>query len=511
MWLISIIWAQGWESLYDSLLVENERIEVLELEQRPLPSALKLESPPWSIESPRWEGLPVFSAPLPAPIQPTRPTWTKRAPLHLTYGLGRFWTHRLALNWGRTRDLNADEGISFTHTSTPVGHASKARWGYTYLHGWLGRYRERSGWEVTYRGGYEQFIFYAPYAERWEGFPAPKKVPDSLRGFYFRQELRAQAYDRERGEVRLITRRLDPRRGAPEWQGLLQVSTSPLRLAAGDLRISAEGFWEGKRLSFVPSALWEKTLEAFQVRLGARLGIGRDSSLRWIAAPLLRVIYTGVYPFIRPYVETQGDLRPITYFAGSEINPYLKRSSELLPFMREWIHGQGGILGEGRGWDYRLAAEYRFVQGSPWFVPEGAAFKLVGMPTFQSWGAIFQMAYIPVPTGLYAEARGAYRQWRAPYPYYSLPPWEIWLRGGYQREEQWSFNLSLYALGRRTLAPNAEARPFVDISWEFHAHILPFLSIFAEMNNLLNQRFYRWHAYIERPLDFRLGIWLKLG
>lgn len=72
-------------------------------------------------------------------------------------------------------------------------------------------------------------------------------------------------------------------------------------------------------------------------------------------------------------------------------------------------------------------------------------------------------------------------------------------------------NLSAYGIGRRTLAPGVEAPPFVDISWEAHAQILPFLSIFAEMNNLLNRRFYRWYAYVERPLDFRLGIWIKLG
>ncbi|MCX7764609.1 MAG: hypothetical protein N2253_06945 [Bacteroidia bacterium] len=508
---IGILAAQGWENLRDSLLVENERIETIDLEQRPLPQAPQLERPAWSIELPLWESAPKMSYYLPPAVLPGRPVWMKRAPLHFTYGLGRFWTQSVGLSWGRTRDLNADEGLSFTHQSTPVGHVSHARWGRTHLSGWVGRYSERGGWEATYRGGYEKFMYYAPYAERWEGFAPEGTLPDSLRGHYFRQELYLRAFDKDRGEVSFQSRRLDLRSGAPEWQAILRGELRPFSLSGWRAQVAADGFVEGRRFSLGISTTAEKTISSWQVRVGLRTVGGRDTAFRFVVSPLLRIIYVGLSPTVHPFIETQGDLTPMTYFSASELNPYLRRTSQTLLFTREWISGQLGVRGQGIGWDYRLAAEYRFIQGALSFVPAGAGFHLYGINSFQSLGAVLQAAYVPQVEGAFAEMRGVYRYWKASEPYYSLAPWEVYLRGGYRKEDRFSLSLSMYGIGSRTLASGIEAPPFVDISWEVRVRILPFLSIFAEMNNLLNRRFYRWYGYVERPLDFRLGAWLKFG
>ncbi|MCX8112331.1 MAG: hypothetical protein N3E49_03930 [Bacteroidia bacterium] len=513
LWVLpwSVLWAQGWENIRDSLLIENERIEVLDLDQRPFPDVPKLERPVWQIESPTWEGIPFHPGHHPAPLQPTKPTWTKRSPLHVTYGLGRFWTHSLGANWGRTRDLRADEGVSLTHYSTSKGHVPQARWGYTHLSGWIGRYSDKNGWEASYRGGYERFIFYAPFAEGWDGFKSDSPIPDSLRGHYFRQELRLRLFDRNKGEVRLETRRLDFRQGGPEWQGILAVESRPLQVARWRSRLLTELFVEGRRFLAGGRVVADRVWGSWQVRLGLYIAGGRDSLFRLVAVPVGRLLYDGISPALRPYLELQGNLQPLTYYAASEINPYLRRESSILPLIREWINAQGGMRGQGAGWEYRLALEYRLIQGAPLFQPKWATFSLRGIPNFQSIGAVLQGIYAPNPEGLYFEWRATYRQWRTSETYFGLSPWEGWTRIGYQKPERFTAILSLYSLGRRSLAPALEGAPFVDISWEVHVQFLPYLSIFAEMNNLLNQRFYRWHGYIERPIDFRLGLWIKLG
>ncbi|MDW8416785.1 MAG: hypothetical protein RML92_04445 [Bacteroidia bacterium] len=503
--------AQGWESLKDSLLIENERIETLELEQRPLPQLPRIERPVWSMEAAVWDSIPTFPLYKPTTIPPARPIWTKRAPLHASYGLGRFWTHMASLSWGRTRDLRADEGISLTHTSTSMGHVRFARWGHTHLTGWIGRYAETRGWEAVYRGGFEKFIFYAPYAERWVGFGDAAPLIDSLRGHYWRQELRLRLYERRIGEVHLISRRLDWRTGAPEWQVSLTGESRRLKLAEWHMHTGVNFFIQGKRFLVGSRLIAARNIGAWSITGGLRLAGGQDSTFKFLAAPLLRVIYTNITPYLRPYIETRGDLTPLTYFSASEINPYLTQVSGVLPFSREWINAQVGIQGQGAGWEYRLAGEYRFIQGALFFLPQGAMFAVQGISGFQSVGILAQMLYTPTASGPYAEVRAAYRSWRSSETYYSLPPWEVWARGGYALQEKLLVNLSLYGLGARLLAPEVKVPPYVDISWGAQLQIMPFLSIFAEMNNLLNRRFYRWYGYVERPMDFRLGIWIKLG
>ncbi len=508
---VAVLYGQGWEGVRDSLLIENERIESLEIEQRPLPEVPRLERPVWRVVPPSWEGMPMFPLHIPPAVQPTRPSWTKLAPLHVKYGLGRYWTQSVAASWGRTRDLQADEGVSLTHTSTPIGHVARARWGHTHLSGWLGRYTEHTGWEVSYRGGYEKFIYYAPYAEAWEGFDERDPTPDTLKGHYFRQELRLRVLDRDMGEFTVQTRRLDFRRGAPEWQATLQAGSRTYTISGWRAQAHGDFFIEGGRFVFGLRGLAEKVFSQWEIRAGFRAAVGQDSSLRAMGSPLLRVTYTGINPLLRPYLETEGNMRPLTYFYASELNPYLRRERQRLPLQREWVHAQVGIQGQGRGWDYRLAAEYRLLQQALLFVPNGVAFDLRSVSTFQSIGAVLQAAYVPFPQGPGVELRGVYRSWQATQTYFSLAPWEIWLRGSYKSHDKLMITMSLYGVGPRTLAPATQVPAFVDISWEAHAQVLPFLSIFAEMNNLLNQRFYRWHAYVERPLDFLFGIWLKLG
>ncbi|GIV25576.1 MAG: hypothetical protein KatS3mg026_1268 [Bacteroidia bacterium] len=506
--------AQGLEPLRDSLLLENERIEALDLAERPWPVVPLLSAPAWPVTAPRWEGLPTPPFWQPTPLSPTRPTWTRLAPLHVRYDVGRFWTQRLAVGWNRTRDLARDEGLAFSHASTPVGHVPQARWGHTFLHGWWGRYTPHASVEVSYRGGYEKFRFYAPYAERWSGFSESTPVPDTLRGHYWRQELTVAGQHQRWGRFQLASRRLDLTQGAPEWQASLEASSRRYTLPASlSTEVTFTAFVEGQRyaLTLAPCLFGQKG--PWQGYLGFRVGIGQDTRARFLLAPLLRVLYSGLSPAFQPYVESTGDLRPVTYYGASELNPYLRRTSQPLPLTREGLRAELGVRGQGAGWEYRLAGEYRLAQGMLQYVPQGPAFILGGLDRFQSVGLVGEGRYLPLAQGPYVEAQGAYRSWTLPAQtlYYSMSPWEVTLKGGYRWEERAYIAASVWVIGPRHLTDTLLAPTFVDISWETHLRLWPFLSFFVQMNNLLNKPFYRWYGYRERPLDFRFGFWLKVG
>lgn len=512
--LAARLWAQGLEPLRDSLLLENERIEVLDLAERPWPAVPLLSTPTWSITPPRWEDLPAPPFLQPVPLTPARPTWARLAPLHLRYDIGRFWTQRLAVGWNRTRDLSRDEGLAFSHASTPVGHVPQARWGHTYLQAWWGRYTAHASVEVSYRGGYEKFRFYAPYAERWPGFSESIPLPDTLRGHYWRQELSLSGQHSRWGQLQVVSRRLDLARGAPEWQASLEAHSR--RYSVGSpvsAQVSFTGFVESRRYALTLAPCFSAQKGPWQGHLGLRAGIGQDTAPRFLLAPLVRLLYSGFSPSFQPYVESTGDLRPVTYYSASELNPYLRRTSRLLSLTREWLRAEVGTRGQGPGWEYRLAGEYRFAQGVLRYVPEGPAFVLGSLDRFRSVGLVGEWRYLPLAQGPYVEAQGAYRSWRLPSqtPYYSVAPWEVTLKGGYHWEDRALVAASVWVIGPRTLADTLSAPTFVDISWETHLRLWPFLSFFVQMNNLLSRPFYRWYGYRERPLDFRFGLWLKLG
>lgn len=514
--LVQTLWihGQGWEPLRDSLVIENERIETLDLSQRPLPALPELSPPTWPALSFPWEKAPAPALIQPAILAPTRPSWTKLAPLHLRYGIGRFWTQLVEATWTHTRDLERDGGIAFSHFSTPQGHVPLARWGYSTLQAWIGHTTATSGWEARYQGSFEKFFFYAPYAEKWYGFSENTPAQDSLKGHYGRQELSLSGWTAKSGQVSLHTRRLDFRQGPPEWQGEITWQSPSYKLPyLGQGTTHLRAFLEGKRFLFSGTSVGTYTWGPWLIRGGLQVALAKDSTLRFFTAPHLLALYQGISPSLCPYIELKGDMRPLTYYTASELNPYLHRATGILPFAREWLTAEVGLRGQGTGWDYRLAAEYRYAQNLLRFQPMGARFGIAPLPTFQSLGALVSFTYTPQATGPYAELQAAYRKWYLPpqTPYYSVAPWELSARGGYQWENHIALFLRLYALGPRFLTDSLQAPTFVDISWEAHVRLWPFLSFFVQMNNLLNQRFYRWYGYRERPLDIRIGLWTKIG
>lgn len=273
------------------------------------------------------------------------------------------------------------------------------------------------------------------------------------------------------------------------------------------------GFWEGQRFLLQGGGWIERDSTQWKAQIGAYLGIGKDSATRFWAAPHLYFLYKRFPAEARPYLQVQGHFQPITYFSASELNPYLRRGG-LLPITREWIRAHMGFQGALRRQDYKIAGEYRFLQQALLFQPESIFFRVAGIPTLHSAGIIAEGSWLsPSPSGIEGELRVAYRWWFLPagWKYYSMPAWEGTLRITYRHANRLRAVMRVHGLGARWLSNTQRAPAFVDISGEIHVQLWPFLSFFAEMNNLLNQRFYRWYGYRERPLDGRIGIWLKIG
>lgn len=511
--LLSFVLGQGAGPMLDSLVVENERIEQIELGAKPLPTVPKFSLPTWSeMERLPWQAAPAIKPALPATIGPTRPTWPRLAPLHLSYSLGRFLTQEAQLVWNRTRDLSWDSGLRLYHFSTLQGHLPQARWGQTQLEAWGGYHTATYRLRAQYSGGYEKYRLYAPYAEGWPGYQTP--IPDSLYVHYWRQHLQAEA-DILPLQLRLVyrTQRTDFRTGVPEWLHFLSAQKDLALGTFGKLVLTSQFFTEGSRYLVAIQGQYERSWSQFQLRSGLYIGYGAYRNSTIVVAPIGQLTYQW-RTFLRPFIENRAELRPISYFWAVEQNPYLGRQRAVLPFTKEWAQTLLGFSGQGRGWEYRLAGEYRLLLGAPLFVPQGPFFQVDTLRRFESWGVVFEGLFLPAPTSPYVEIQTALRQWslKSVYPsYFGQAPWEFRCAFGYQKTNRLRAQLAIYALAARYLDPLTKASTYVDISWKVEAQVLPVLSFFVEMNNLLNRPFYRWAGYRERPLDLRIGLWTKIG
>lgn len=512
----TLLWGQGGDPLRDSLLVENERIEYLELGTKPYLPVMSFEMPKWEVKAaPEWDKSPTVSLTSPQAIGPARPTWPRLDPLHFRYSMGRYWTQEAQLLWNQTRALNQDAGVRLHHRSTLQGHLPQARWGLTTLTGWGGYYNTLLAVEGRYEGSYQVYRLYAPYAERWEGYDHTAPLPDSLRVSYFRQQ--AEVMLRSPGRQRYLrywTGRTDFHTGVPEWLHIVNAGiTFPLSLP-GEGEVRGEVFADGQRYAVSARPLYRYRGARWEVEAGFQLSYARAYRPLLLISPVGTAIYKGGSPLLRPYVRADAGIRPVSYFYQLERNPYLRRTSGAPPFERTWTVTEIGIKGQGTGWDYRLAAEYTLQEGVPLFVPQGAAFRIDTLRRFQSTGILVQALFMPAPTGAYTELRFVARQWKIRSLYtafYGEAPVEGALRLGYRLREKWHVWGAITLLGSRWLDDQNRAPTFVDISWRVERQILPILSFFVEMNNLLSQRFYRWRGYQERPLDFYLGVWTKIG
>ncbi len=510
------LWGQVSDPLKDSLLVENERIEYLELGVKPYLPVVSFEVPKWDVRiAPEWDKSPAVS-PVSLPVlAPARPTWVRLDPVHFRYSMGRYWTQEAQLLWNQTRALSRDAGVRLHHRSTLQGHVPQARWGITTLTGWGGYYNSAIAIEGRYEGSYQVYRLYAPYAERWEGYDHTAPLPDSLRVAYFRQQaevmLRSPKHQRY---LHYWTGRMDFRTGVPEWLHLLSAGAAFQLPWMGEGEIRSEAFVEGQRYSVAFRPVYRHQGAQWDIEAGLQLSYARAKQNLILVSPVGQVTYKGWSPLLRPFLKTDAWLRPVSYFYQVERNPYLHRMGGPLPFERTWTMTQIGIKGQGMGWDYQVAVEYTLREGTPLFVPQGAAFRIDTLRKFQSTGIVIQGLYMPAPIGAYTELRFAARQWkiRSVYSaYYAEAPIEGALRVGYRLSDKWNLSGAITLLGARWLDDQSRAPTFVDISWRVERQILPVLSFFVEMNNLLNQRFYRWRGYQERPLDFCIGLWTKIG
>jgi hypothetical protein len=321
------LWGQGQDPLRDSLVVENERIEYLELGIKPHPSIPSFEIPKWDIRlTPTWEKSPSASVRLPEAPTPGRPTWARLDPVHLRYSLGRFWTQEGQLLWNKTRALSWDGGVRLHHRSNLQAFVPQARSGTTTLAGWGGYYTSLLTLEGRYEGSYQKYRLYAPYAEKWNGYDWAAPLPDSLQVAYFRQGLDfTLRMRRARTVLRYRTARMDFDTGVPEWLHFVEGGIDFRLPSPGEGGVNGEVFTDGKRYSFSARPRYGYHGVRWGVEMGLMVSYARDNRQMLLLSPVGEIVYKGWFSFLRPYMKAEAGMRPITYFDQVVRNPYLRR------------------------------------------------------------------------------------------------------------------------------------------------------------------------------------------
>lgn len=176
------------------------------------------------------------------------------------------------------------------------------------------------------------------------------------------------------------------------------------------------------------------------------------------------------------------------------------------------VHGRAGWAW-WRNWAYPEAmAPGRFAVGR---APEVA--QLYGEVT---------LALRP-PSGLWAQALGRYERIRqaGSRPVFYAPDWRAQVELGYAFPTGVVLSAEARYVGLRTVGQDRTASPvgpalpvalayrslpaYLWVSAELSARLSRFAGLYVRLENLLNQTYYRWEYYPERPIDSRMGLWVR--
>jgi hypothetical protein len=269
-----------------------------------------------------------------------------------------------------------------------------------------------------------------------------------------------------------------------------------------------------------PTLNWHR--HPFRAHVGARVAFaGMGDSTSFQLYPVLGASWQ-LFPHLQPYVDVTGRMHNFSRWQALADNPWLASNQVVLPWS-ERLHALAGVRSNWKRLHTDAAFFIRQVGGMPvYFSPDSVGqwydrqvapghFLLLQERNFAAVGLQLQAradwnsrAY----TGLLLRYQGySLADIRH---YYHMPAFSMVLDAGYTLAKKLSLRMALNVvgdrpMGRTTAGALTRQAAFADLN--LHAEYLfsRRFSVFCQFNNLLNQDYYRWNGYLERPLDFRLG------
>lgn len=525
----------------DTLELEQERIEGTPQDinvnrqgvQKPTPDLSfpnqRLEITPAEIRhSPPIEPLKVEAAPLP------KPKWEKLRGNYIKVGIGRFLTPMARLYFNNSRSSKLDWGAEIGHLSSSAGHVKYA--GFSDNNVKLKGAYYTSKHVFSARVYFQHFAYHAygdssiyatepanedAISRRYVRFQtdvglAKHFSPDGLN---YDANLNLQAYSDKSGNSEFHAN-VTPNFSFNPMDSLTVALNGRLTAASIGRPQGLKGYGQFF-IDLTPTVTYKIGL--FKLKGGFRLNsfsAGDSSSLGFY--PVARVEFNLMESMVVPFIGVDGRTHYNTRFDMMTRNPWIDPSARIRE-TKEKLNLYGGIGGAYEQFSYKAQVHYRAMQNAPVFfsaptegvyfgetVKQGA-FMVLYEPDFKEYGLTIQGGY---------DYEQKYRfGGRIDYSVFSLqklqynfqvPSFTAQLYGGLTLAKKFSIGTELNAIGSRTMGfaangRNIEAGFFLDVNLSLEYAFTKRFSIFAEFNNLLNSRYYRWNGYLERPLDFKFG------
>jgi hypothetical protein len=266
--------------------------------------------------------------------------------------------------------------------------------------------------------------------------------------------------------------------------------------------------------------------EFLDLTVGARGMLSYDSVSGFYAYPEVRASYQVIPGYLRFYALVTGGLERNSYQKAVAENPFV---SSLFPlgFTNTKYKFKGGVTGKAsQSFDYNLSVSYAEVEDMLFFNND---FLMPFSPqVMQNFGNKFtgiydnvQLTTISVELG-YQQSRIFNVIFRANYHDYQLTtqakPWhkpamEAALSGKYMFSEKLSFAGDLFFSSKTYAqviengnATISENKAFADLNFGIEYRFSDRISIYANINNVMATRYFRWYNYPSQKINAMGGF-----
>jgi hypothetical protein len=528
----------------DTLVLENFRIEGLPdsyKQPAPLPDErleirkdekLDVDAPDLPVRPP--------VAPLQYPLElMPKTSWEKLHNNYLRLGFGLYLSPMADLFVHNGRNPKFDAGLNFLHRSAIAGHAPFARFNDNEIGAKIARHAGKH--TVFARVGFHHYAYNA-YGD---STAVLEKDEQRLRERFVRSDLAAGVYRRFNAKfvygLNTHFKFYNDRRGITEFH--TTVAPHAKFRIFDSLRVNLETFVTVsavKQPTYAEKALtqafWDLTPTLSYVRkrisfsAGLRINAFAREGARWGVYPVAEVKATLVPKYLDFAAGVTGRSHYYTRYDWAVVNPWVDERAWALS-SREKYNIYAGAGGAVDNFTYRFSAFHRRVQGMPvFFSPERDTFD---HNLFMRQGR-FQVLYENgfTETALAAEAGYTHEdKFRAGTKieyslygledykhYFNMPAFRAHLWGGLTLFKKLYLEMQWYFYGPRPMGyvtREGESQAalvlepfFPDAGFKVEYRFSKRFSVFAQGNNLLYQRYVRWHNYVERRIDARAGLTL---
>jgi outer membrane cobalamin receptor len=249
---------------------------------------------------------------------------------------------------------------------------------------------------------------------------------------------------------------------------------------------------------------------------GIKVNSFTGTTNKFAAYPVLKAKYQVLPEKLSVTAGLGGEMRYLKYYDLIEQNRYLNRTPDIRP-SRDAIHIYAGVDGQlAKYFSYSARFYTKQVKDQLiYFNPENAAyFQMLYDSSFQQTGAELSLIFNKNDK-VRAGIKGDFRAFKTNQvaANFGIPGTKVDIWGSYNFANKVWVATEIYVFGPRTMSMTSDSIPVAieqgivaDVNLSAEYRFSKRLSVFLELNNLLDNRWQRWYNYQERPFDIKGGL-----